>query len=705
MPYPLIRGVLDWITDRGTRNRAFCDRLPFFFALSRRPEVGKPGKTRSSFCRRTLRAGILLFLSVTLAASVQADPRLSHLFSDHMVLQSDMELRVWGWADPGEAIVVNLAGISRHVVAAVDGRWAVSIPAFPPGGPFVLEVRGNKTILFKDVMFGEVWVASGQSNMTYALANAANAAEELPKANDPDLRLFTVPKKISLEPQADTLPADWQVCTTDTAKEFSAVAYFFASELRRRLGVPVGIILSAWPGTAAEEWTDPSSLHSDPILQPIMARWDAASTEDKSFAAHARPFSLEFDDFELLPAKADAPSVYLSNFDDGSSRVSTGGTWTFSWPDAPDALFELAAPGRGGKGYAAKISGELDGASYARWEVLLNPDHSPYDLSSYAGIRFWARGNGSFGFHTLQPTISDWDDYGAGLVKATPEWKETTVWFKDLRQEGWGVHHDLTLNQISGFYVTALTDLSDPPRPPSGLYEGMIAPLLDYRIGGAIWYQGESNTQRAFQYRSLLPALIRGWRAGWNEGDFPFLIVQLPNQGSGAEFADSWWAELREAQLFTAQNVPNTGLAVSIDVGESWNLHPPRKAEIGERLALWALGTTYRKKLEYSGPIFQSMHVQGDSVRISFLHVGSGLTIHGETLRGFTVAGSDREFHRAVAQIDSDSVVVSSPEVQAPVAVRYAWADSPECNLFNKDGLPASPFRTDDWPGATVSNR
>ena len=253
--------------------------------------------------------------------------------------------------------------------------------------------------------------------------------------------------------------------------------------------------------------------------------------------------------------------------------------------------------------------------------------------------------------------------------------------------------------------ITAFTGLADSPRPPSGLYEGMISPLFDYRMRGALWYQGESNTQRAFQYRSLLPALIRGWRAGWQERDFPFLVVQLPNQGSDAEFADSWWAELREAQLFAAQRVPNTGLAVTIDVGESWNLHPPRKAEIGERLALWALGNTYGKKLEYSGPIFQTMRVQGDSVRISFLHVGSGLAIHGETLQGFTVAGSDRKFHRATARIDGDSVVVSSAEVQAPVAVRYAWADSPECNLFNKDGLPASPFRTDDWPGSTFSNR
>jgi sialate O-acetylesterase len=320
-------------------------------------------------------------------------------------------------------------------------------------------------------------------------------------------------------------------------------------------------------------------------------------------------------------------------------------------------------------------------------------------------MRFWVRGNGSFIFRTLQPSVSDWDNYSVKAIEAAPDWKEITIWFRDLKQEGWGVREELTLNQISGFSISVMTDLSDPRRPPAGLYDGMIVPLEDFRIRGAIWYQGESNTQRAFQYRSLLPNLIRGWRAEWKEGDFPFLIVQLPNQGHSSEFADSWWAELREAQLLTVRAVPHTGLAVSIDIGEAGNLHPPRKAEIGERLALWALGTTYRKKVEYSGPIYKSMAVQGKEIRIRFDHVGSGLQAHGETLRGFTIAGPDKNFHRAIARTDGDSVIVSSSDVETPVAVRYAWADSPDCNLYNKEGLPASPFRTDAWPGATYSNR
>jgi sialate O-acetylesterase len=656
-----------------------------------------PLKSRITLCV------LMALAALAFATTVNAEPRLPHLFSDHMVLQRDREIHVWGWADPGEAVEVRFAGAARKTRATQDGYWDVLLPPFAAGGPFVLEVRANSIVRFKDVMVGEVWVASGQSNMTYALSEAATGAQDILKANDPELRFFAVPRRIAVEAQVDTLPASWQLCTSDTAKEFSAVAYYFARDLRRNLGVPVGVILSGWPGTAAEEWTDPDSLRRDAILQPIAARWDAVSADVEAYAAHA--ISLEFDDFELLPANAGSPVVSFSNFDDGSSRVSTGGSWSYSWLGAPESVFELAAPGRGGRGYSAKISGELDGTNDARWAVKLRPDGTPVDLSGYAGLRFWVRGNGAFTFRTLQPSITDWDDYGTEMVKATREWRETRVWFKDVKQAGWGVKQKLTLEQISGFAIEAMTPSGFPPRPPSGLYEGMITPLMNYRMRGAIWYQGESNTQRAFQYRTLLPAMIRSWRVGWQEGDFPFLIVQLPNQGHSEEFADSWWAELREAQLFTAKTVPNTGLAVTIDVGESWNLHPPRKQEVGERLALWALGTTYGEKVAYAGPFYESKQVQGREVRIRFQDAGGGLEAHGETLMGFTIAGADKKFHRGLARIEGSTVVVSSPEVKAPVAVRYAWGDSPECNLFNNEGLPASPFRTDDWPGATFGNR
>jgi sialate O-acetylesterase len=323
------------------------------------------------------------------------------------------------------------------------------------------------------------------------------------------------------------------------------------------------------------------------------------------------------------------------------------------------------------------------------------------DLRPYAGIRFWVRGSGSIQFQMLQPTITDADNYAAEMLPATSDWKQVTIWFKDLKQAGWGVALPFTPNALTGFLIVNMTAVGDPARAPSGLYQGMITPLQSFRIRGAIWYQGEGNTWRAHQYRTLLPALIQGWRKGWGEGDFPFLIVQLPNHGSSPELGDSIWAELREAQFLTAKTVANTGLAVAIDAGDPKNLHPPRKAEIGERLALWALGTTYGRKIVYSGPLYEGMKAEGHALRIRFRHAGSGLESRSGTLKGFAIAGADKKFHWADARIDGNTVVVSSAEVDAPVAVRYAWAGSPECDLYDKESLPASPFRTDDWPGAT----
>jgi sialate O-acetylesterase len=556
------------------------------------------------------------------------------------------------------------------------------------------------------VILGEVWVASGQSNMSYALSGAAGGDKEIPRATYPGIRFFTVPKKIAVEPQSDTLPAAWEVCSPETAKSFSAVSYFFARELHRALGVPVGIILSSWPGTAGEEWTDPDSLRREPVLKPIVERWDVSAGEVKSYAAHPKEFSMEFDDFELLRSANDPQDpVTLSTFDDGAAQISTGGNWIYDWQGAPNSVFELVTPGRGGRGFAARMKGMLDGASSSQIKASFRQDNSAFNLTSFAGMHFWVRGDGSFQFRTLQPTIQDYDDYSTDTFQATPEWKQVTIWFKDLKQAGWGVYAPFTINALTGFAITNMTRVGDPPRPPAGLYEGMIAPLQNYRIRGAIWYQGEGNAWRAEQYRTLLPALIEGWRKGWGEDDFPFLIVQLPNQGSSPELGDSLWAELREAQLLTAKRVANTGLAVTIDTGDPHNLHPPRKAEIGERLSLWALGTTYGKKRVYSGPLYDSVQVTGDQMRIRFQLMGSSLEARGETLKGFAIAGPDRKFHWAEAHIEGETVIVSSESVPHPVAVRYAWADSPERSLFNKEGLPASPFRTDDWPGASTGKR
>jgi sialate O-acetylesterase len=663
-------------------------------------------KKRFSANSSFVAATISFFLLVFLPPGMEAEPRLPHLFTDHMVLQQDMNISVWGWADPEERITVNLGPNTRETVATAAGRWDVSLPAMHAGGPFTLMVRGKKIVEVKDVLLGEVWIASGQSNMTYALSGATGAAEEIPAANYPQMRFFTAPKRIALAPQENTLSAAWEICTPDTAKVFSAVAYFFGRDLHKALNVPIGLILSAWPGTAGEEWTDADYLRREGVLRPIVQRWEAMPAEVKNFAAEPVEISLEFDDFELLPAAGSTGTpTLLSNFDDGASRTETGGVWTYNWPDAAGTTFDLVAPGRGRAGYAARVAGNLDGASSSNLQAAFKGDGSPADLGAFMGIRFWVRGTGAFQFQMLQPTISDWDNYSSEMIRATPEWQEVTIWFKDLKQAGWGVTEPFTANALTGFVLNIMAPLGDPERPPSGLYDGMIAPLEKYRIRGAIWYQGEGNTWRAEQYRTLLPSLIQGWRKGFGEPDLPFLIVQLPNLGTSPPLGDSIWAELRDAQLWTAKTVPNTGLAVTIDVGDSKNLHPPRKAEIGDRLALWALGTTYGRQIVYSGPIYESMKITGNEVHIRFRYVGNGLEARGEGLKGFSMAGPDRKFHWADARIEGDEVVVSSREVSSPVAVRYAWAGSPACNLYNKNGLPASPFRTDDWPGASAGKR
>ncbi len=659
-------------------------------------------RARNSRLRARVRYATVLGV---LACGLQcwADPVLPSFIGDHMVLQRGREIHIWGKADAGETVTVSIAGRTATTTTDTQLHWSVQLPVLPAGGPFTLTVQGKKQIVIKDVMIGEVWVASGQSNMTFALDSAEGAATEVPKADYPQIRLFTVPRKIALSAQEDTRPAHWQICTPDSAKTFSAVAYFFARDLHRKLNVPVGVVESAWPGTTIEDWVAPEALQADANLAPILEEWKRATPDEKKFAEESLSLDLEFDDFELIPSTAGSASKLLANFDDGTANISTGGSFSYGWLDSPDALFELISPGRGTGGFAAHISGQLDGTQDSILAANYKLDGAAIDLSAYAGIRFWLRGNGSFRFRSKQPTITDWDDYASPVMKATSDWQPVTVLFRDLRQEGWGVTLPFTQGALSGFTIESLTTLGYVPIPVSGLYEGMITPLLPSAFRGVLWYQGESNALKAHQYRKLLPALINGWREASHQPDLQFLIVQLPNHGATPdEPSESAWAELREAQLLTLQHVPRTGLAVTIDVGDPQNVHPHRKLEVGQRLALWAEGTIYKQPIEYSGPLYQSMKIDGGEIRVRFTHVGAGLEARNDTeLRGFAIAGTDHKFHWAEARIVGDAIIVSSRDVPNPVAVRYAWADSPVCNLFNKDGLPASPFRTDDWPGIT----
>jgi len=626
-------------------------------------------------------ASTLLFAALPL----HADPRLPAVFSDHMVLQRGRAVPVWGLADAGEGITVTLNGASRQARAGADGRWRVDLPAQGAGGPFTLTVAGKSTLRVRDVLVGEVWVASGQSNMALALARASRA--DAASASHGRIRLFTVPRTTSLRP-VENLAASWQACTPEAAGAFSAVAYYFGRQLHEELGVPVGLVHTAWPGSLGEEWTALAALQGDPRLAPIVQDWQQRARTWIGGEENPSRADLRFGAIELIGADRARP-LRLAPAGPGAA----GGPWRFSWESAPEMSFEWQE----GPEPTGRLHGELRARDSARLTVDINADGSPADIRGDDAIRLRVSGEGQFQLRTLQPSLTDWDDYSSEVVAASPGWREVTLPIASLKQAGWGVRRPFTADAVSALVIEALLG-PDGARPPGGLYNAMIAPLTPYAIQGAIWYQGEGNAGRARQYRALLPALIQSWRAGWGQGDFPFLIVQLPNYRSRSPLPqESGWAELREAQAM-ALRVANTGLAVTIDVGEAEDVHPANKRPVGERLARWALGTVYGRPGEYSGPLFESVQVEGAAARIRFRHTGSGLaTTDHLPPRGFAIAGADREFKWAQAEIERDTVLVHHPDVTQPVAVRYAWADNPDCNLGNREGLPAAPFRTDDW--------
>jgi sialate O-acetylesterase len=493
----------------------------------------------------------LLVLFLSTAGHLRADVRLHGLFTDHMVLQRGVAVPIWGWAEEGERVTVEFAG-QTVTSTAREGKWMVRLTALQPGGPAELRVSGHNTLTLRNVLVGEVWIASGQSNMEWPLRSSDNAEAAIADSAHPLVRLYTVPKLKANTP-TNNVHAAWQECQPSTTPGFSAVAYFFARDLQQALKVPVGIIHTSWGGSPAEVWMSEQVLRANPDYQRDIL---------DAYAGQAERFQEALAQFRKAQAEAKREGKPLSR----------------QAPRAP--------------------------------------------------------------------------------------WK------------------------------------------PAELYHGMIAPLLPFAIRGAIWYQGESNAGRAWQYRTLFVDMIQNWRRDWGQGDFTFLAVQLaPFREIKAEPGDSDWAELREAQWLATQRLPKVGLAVITDVGDPKDIHPKWKEPVGARLALAARGIAYGENLVYSGPIYKSMERRGNQVFLSFHHVGRGLEARGGELKGFAIAGEDRKFVWAGAEIQGAQVVVSSPEVPNPVAVRYGWADCPVVNLWNKDGLPASPFRTDDFPMVTAPKK
>ena len=652
------------------------------------------------------------FLIALLAAGLTPLPdpatevRLPKVFSDHMVLQRDQPIPVFGTAEPGGEVTVMLGEAQATATVGEDGRWRAELPAMEAGGPYELTVAGADTLTFTDVLVGEVWVASGQSNMEWRLDQTDGSEAAIAAADHPQMRLFTVEHDVAAMPLTDVEAASgWEAATPETVAPFSAVAYYFGRMVQDSLGVPVGLISTNWGGTRAEAWTSREGLEDLPVFQAQIERLEAEAGGDVDAS------------FDSLYARMNA------DYEAQLRALDAGYTDSTSWADTSVAASGWSTMDLPTAWEAAGLE-DLDGVVWFRKEITLPTDWASEDLTLHLGLvddmdSTWVNGQ-------AVGSAQGWQTERAYPVPASatePGLNTIAVRVVDTGGEGGfrGEADSLRLERAGGArlplegpwaYQVGLDLRSEelPPRPPrpqdfpTVLYNAMVHPLIPYGMRGAIWYQGESNAGRAYQYRTLFAEMIRDWRQQWGQGDFPFLFVQLANfmapQTDPNE--QSAWAELREAQTRTLA-LPNTGMAVIIDIGEADDIHPRNKKDVGARLARWALAQTYgRDGLVYSGPLYRSMEREGDAIRLHFDQVGGGLTTpEGEPLMGFAIAGPDSVFVQAEARIEGDAVVVSSPYVEDPVAVRYGWANNPEATLYNEAGLPAAPFRTDEWPGVT----
>jgi len=660
-------------------------------------------------------------------STVFGEVRLPSIFSDNMVLQRGMPIRVWGLADPGERVSVGFLGRAARSRADTAGQWQVTLPPCDAGGPYALDVKAHRTrISFRNVMIGEVWLCSGQSNMAFALSDAPDAPDSA-QVFDGNMRLFSVPRRVSDRAERDC-GGSWHVCSQQFASSFSAVGFFFGRDLRKRLNVPIGLIAASWSGTPGESWTSWETMEADSMLAPIIARQKKAEAAYPTAIARYREAFLAF--------QADTTHKPAFQRDPGNRGYGEGyATAKF----ADTAWKETRLPG-----YWEKSEGlDIDGAIWFRKHVTIPKKwlHSTlalnlcalddFDVTYFNGVEVGAMGMENpesyltprhYSIPESLVTSTDaviairiFDQFGGGGFAGPPE---------DMLLSCGSRNECIPLYGLWRYRVELALDpraIGGPGQPgvpyppaspysssrPAGLYNGMIRPCAPLSLRGGIWYQGEANAYHAYQYRTLLPALISDWRKAFRNDSMAFGIVQLANYLQPDTVpSSSDWAELREAQLLTVDHTPKTGLAVTIDIGDENDIHPKNKLDVGRRLALWAVAAVYGDTaVEYSGPALTSAVFQGDSAILTFSHAHGGLEARGGPPRGFSVAGDDQAFAWASGAIAGNKLVLRSAAVARPVAVRYGWANNPPCNLYNKAGLPASPFRTDTWPGITVNGR
>lgn len=621
------------------------------------------------------------------------------LFGDNMVLQRDMDVAVWGTAEPGGTVQVSINNNKAEAKVDEDGKWMLKLPPMEAGGPYEFKVEGAKETTFTNVMIGDVWVASGQSNMEWPLqATVDNYEEEIANADYPNIRLLQVEKDLStVELNKLRNPTAWEECSPETIPSFSAVAYFFGRDLYQKYDIPIGLISSNWGGTPSEAWTSKGVIREyEPFGEQISEMEAQASTQqeeeanmqaiqderariireaNEKISAEGFTPEFEYDNWKTMPTPIhwEGANVGMDKFD--------GYVWFRKEINLPSRLAGNAITlhlGQIDDNDVTWFNGEKVGETNAYNELRVY--EIPANLVKAGNNEIVIRVEDTGG--------------GGGIYGPAEEMKVESGSFSQPLTGDW---------QFNETIEPKLPVISNSPNQPSVLYNAMINPLIPYGIKGVIWYQGESNAGRAYQYRSIFPAMIKDWRKNWGISDFPFLFVQLANfMDRKPEPADDAWAELREAQSMTL-DLPNTGMAVTIDIGEANDIHPRNKQDVGSRLALAAQKVAYGEDIVYSGPTYESMKVDGDTIRLTFTNVGDGLMkLPDEDLKGFAIAGEDHQFVWANAIIKGENeVAVASPKVKNPVAVRYGWASNPEVNLYNDEGLPASPFRTDDWKGIT----
>ncbi len=644
---------------------------------------------------------LLLFLTVAAGLSISAEVKTARIFGTNMVLQADMPIPIWGWGAAGEKVTVTFLKQSVSAKTDKSGKWMVKLNAVPAGGPYEMTIQGKNKIIYKNILVGEVWVCSGQSNMEFNVSQGKDARSEIANAKYPAIRLFTVSKKVSLIPITDLDQGEWVECSPETVGMFSAVGYFFGRHLNKTLNTPVGLIHTSWGGTNIESWTSNETIKTIPDFDAQMK--DASSANISNMEKE-------------IEQKTKAWIDQVQNNDEGrKGRWQNPGYDAGEWKSMElPALWEsVGLPG-------------VDGVVWFRKEFTV----SSADLQTNFKISLGPIDDSDDTYINGQLVGSNWEKYNLPRVYTiNPEYLsagKNVIMVRVIDSGGGGgIYGDkdqmflqLGDRKISlagewkykvGIKLDGVAKMSSGPNAfPTLLYNGMINPIVPFAIKGAIWYQGENNAGRAYQYRKLFPAMITDWRTKWGEGDFTFLWVSLANFMKANENpVGSEWAELREAQNMTL-SLPKTGQALAIDIGQAEDIHPKNKQDVGYRLALNALKVAYDKPVVNSGPSYKSMTMEGNKIRLAFDNMGSGLVAKDKYgyLKGFAIAGADQKFFWAKAAIENNTILVLSDKVPVPVSVRYGWADNPEdANLYNVEGLPAVPFRTDQWQGLTESRK